>query len=193
MRKQLLLGLVGMLLPAQLVAGGLRDENLIQLLPQGFKPGWSTSQNGMDMTEFVTAPETVDSWTRLITTQIFHGRGGTPSSAFIQDWGGRMIDACPGLTHSQLTTGHRNGYMVSFIQMNCPNNPQTGKPEIVFMEAFQGKDALYSVQYAFRYQPSPAEIGSVLSFLKSQTVCDTRGTEHPCPNLAAQGLRKIQP
>jgi hypothetical protein len=180
--KKLLIGLVGLLIPNQLFAGPLSGENLIQPLPQGFKAAWSISQSGMDMTEFVLAPETIDNWTRLITTQVFHGKGDKLSSAFAQGWGKRMTNACPSLTHSQLITGLRNGYALSFVQVNCPNNPQTGKREFVFLEVFQGKDALYSVQYAFRYQPSPAEIGSALSFLKSLTVCDSRSADHPCPN-----------
>ncbi len=193
MRKLVISGLIAILTPAVLFGGELKDENLLQTMPEGFKQGWSTSHDGMDMAEFVAAHETVDTWTRLITTQIFHGKGEMPSGAFLQQWGGRMGNACPGLTHSQLTTGHRNGYTGSFVQIDCPLNPQTKKPEYVFIEDFQGKDALYVIQYAFRYEPSAAEIENAMSFMRAAIICDTRTKEHPCPDLATQGFKKIAP
>jgi hypothetical protein len=171
------------LLPMHAAAADVTNETLLQPLPSGFKQGWATSRDGMDMSEFVIPPETVEKWSRLITTQVFHGKGDTPSSVFIQGWGGRMSAACPGLTHGQLVTGHRNGYTLSFVEANCPKNPATNRPERIYIEVFQGKDALYSVQSAFRYEPSSAEVNDTLAFLQSITVCDTRLPERPCPSL----------
>lgn len=63
----------------------------------------------------------------------------------------------------------------------CPLNPQTQKPEIMWLKAIQGADALYSVQYAYRRPAEPALIGPAMSYLKSVAVCDPRKPDHPCP------------
>jgi hypothetical protein len=183
-----LLGLAGMLLPTQLFADTLPGENLVEPLPAGFKQGWSTSQNGMEMTEFVVAPETVDNWTRLITTQIFHGKGDISPADFLNGWGQRMARKCPGIAHGPFFNTQRNGYPIGLIRVDCPNGSMPGRPEIVFIEATQGKDALYVAQYAFRYLPSNEEAGAAISSIISMVVCDTRGSDHPCPDPTAQSL-----
>jgi hypothetical protein len=47
----------------------------------------------------------------------------------------------------------------------------------------KGKDALYSVQRAWRSVPSDQEVSDVMHTLSKVTVCDTRAPEHPCPSL----------
>jgi hypothetical protein len=47
----------------------------------------------------------------------------------------------------------------------------------------KGKDALYSVQRAWRAVPSDQDVANVMQALAKVTVCDTRTPEHPCPSL----------
>ena len=52
----------------------LKNENLLELMPAGFKVGFQTSHDGMNMQEWVPEGETVDNWSEMVTTQIFLGR-----------------------------------------------------------------------------------------------------------------------
>jgi hypothetical protein len=91
------------------------------------------------------------------------------------------MDACPGTTAKGIYTGQVNGYVVSMLVLKCPSNPNTGKPETTAFRVIKGKDALYSVQRAWRLVPSDQEIDEVMHALAKVTVCDTRTAEHPCP------------
>jgi hypothetical protein len=160
----------------------LQAENLLFAPPPDFKVGYESNHDNRLMTEYVPAGQTVDDWTQMLTVQIF--RGATVDSAtFLQGVGKRYMDACPGTTAKGIFTGNTNGYVVSMLQLNCPNNPGTGKPETTAFRIIKGNDALYSVQRAFRSEPSSMELDEVMHFLAKVTVCDTRSGDHPCPSF----------
>ena len=49
-------------------AAELRDENLLQLLPKGYKVDFQSKQGNMLTTEMVPQAETVNNWTEMVTT-----------------------------------------------------------------------------------------------------------------------------
>jgi hypothetical protein len=159
-------------------------ENLLFSPPKDFKVGFQSNRDNRLMTEWVPAAETVEDWTRMLTVQIY--RGATAEAAtFLQGVGKRYMDACPGTTAKGIYTGQINGYVVSMLLLKCPKNPATGKPETTAFRVIKGKDALYSVQRAWRANPSDQEVDEVMHDLAKVTVCDTRGSEHPCPSFAS--------
>jgi hypothetical protein len=95
------------------------------------------------------------------------------------------MNDCPGTTAKgkRIYTGQVNGYVVSMLLLRCPMNPHTGKPETTAFRVIKGKDALYSVQRAWRAVPSDQDVANVMEGLGKVTVCDTRTPEHPCPAL----------
>ena len=70
-----------------------------------------------------------------------------------------------------------------YLVLKCPKNPATGKPETTAFRVIKGKNALYSVQRAWRSVPSDKEIDEVMHALAKVTVCDTRTADHPCPSF----------
>jgi hypothetical protein len=62
----------------------------------------------------------------------------------------------------------------------CPVNKQTGKPELTWMKAMQGKDSFYLVQKAYKFEPSAEQMTKWGGFLDSVRVCDTRLRDRPC-------------
>lgn len=155
-------------------------ENLLLSPPTDFKIGFHSDHNSM--TEWVPSAETVDDWTQMLTVQVF--RGATVDAAtFLQGVGKRYMDACPGTTAKGVYTGQVNGYVVSMLLLKCPQNPGTGKPETTAFRVIKGRDALYSVQRAWRSVPSDQELDDVMHTLAKVTVCDTRTPEHPCPSF----------
>jgi hypothetical protein len=160
----------------------LQAENLLFAPPPGFKVGYQSSHDSRLITEYVPGGESVDDWTQMLTVQIFRG-SAVGSATFLQAVGKRYMDACPGTTAKGIFTGDTNGYVVSMLLLKCSNNPGTGKPETTAFRIIKGNDALYSVQRAFRSEPSSLELDEAMHFLAKVTVCDTRSADHPCPSF----------
>jgi len=159
----------------------LRDENLLTALPQGFKLGYQASQGNEDMAEYVPAGETVDDWSEMVTVQVFHGLGGVDLDGFAQRLATGWSNACPGGEGQRVGGATDNGYRFALWSYTCPLNPETGKPETMRLKIMSGKDALYSVQFAYRAKPSDDEDTRSGGALDKVGVCDTRSPDHPCP------------
>jgi len=146
---------------------GLQDENILLPLPHGFKPGFESDHAGMKMVEFVPAAETVDDWSRMVTEQIFYGRGRADPDALPRGMAARWSTDCPGGSASQVRLSEENGYPVSIWMFLCPTNPATSKPENMWMKVIAGTDSLYSVQYAYRSPVSKAMIPPTMTYLRA--------------------------
>jgi hypothetical protein len=170
----------------------LDAENLVFSPPQGFKVGFQSSHDRRTMVEFVPTAETVENWTQMLTVQVFRGMKAD-AATFLQGVGKLYMDACPGTTAKGIFTGTVNGYVVSMLVLKCPKYPSTGKPETTAFRAIRGKDALYSVQWAWRSVPSDQDMAAVMQGLAKVTVCDTRTAEHPCHSLDSLVPSKYPP
>jgi len=159
------------------------DENIVVPLPAGFRPGFRSSHDGMNMTEFVPAAETVDNWSRMITEQSFYRLARTGPDALPRGMARRWSSDCPGGSASRVRNTQENGYPVSIWMFLCPSNPATGEPENMWMKVIAASDSLYSVQYAYRTAVSKEMATSAMKYLHSVVVCDTRQPAHPCPEL----------
>jgi hypothetical protein len=169
--------------------GGVEGETLVQTMPGGYKVGSHQQSDGMTMQEMVPAEESVDNWSKMITTQVFPGKGNWLPSDFLIGFGQRVGAVCPGMTHSDVMVGASNRYVTGLVMLRCPVNRLTGKPETIVARAIQGKDSFYLVQIAYRYAPTHADSRFTESYLRSIIVCDTRSNDHPCPDLGGNGLR----
>lgn len=161
-------------------------ENLVFAPPQDFRVGYTSSHDNRVMTEYVPAGQSVDDWAQMVTVQIFHGATVEPAG-FLQKVGSLYMGDCPGTSAKGIFTGQSNGYVVSMLLLRCPNNPKTGKPETTAFRVIKGRDALYSVQHAWRALASDQEVEVAMHALGTVTVCDTRRAEHACPAPDAAG------
>ena len=73
LRRALLASFAGLLL-----AGGasaqLKDENLLQGMPAGYKIGFQERQGPIIITEMVPESESAEEWTEMVTSQLFIGQ-----------------------------------------------------------------------------------------------------------------------
>jgi hypothetical protein len=161
-------------------------ETLLFSPPADFKVGYSARHDNTAITEFVPNGQSVDDWAQMLTVQVFHGATVDPAT-FLGGLGARYTHACPGTSAKGIFTGQSNGYVVSMLLLRCPNNPATGKPETTAFRVIKGKDALYSVQHAWRAVTSDQEVEAAMHALATVIVCDTRTPEHDCrpPEAAA--------
>ena len=122
--------LVSALLPAAsaIADSAMQGENLLQALPHGYKIGYQTRQGQMSMSEMVPSDESVESWTSMVTTQVFHG-ARIPADAFQQRLAANLSGACSSANAVQIDAGEADGYTYALWQHVCPLNPATGKPE----------------------------------------------------------------
>lgn len=163
-------------------------EHLLFVPPEHFKVGYRSEHDGGTLTEFVAEGETVEEWSQMLTVQVFRNLDAD-APVFLERVGDHYVKDCPGTTAKGIFTGHANGYVVSMLLLKCPHNHATGRPETTAFRVIRGKDALYSVQFAWRAIPSDQDIDAVMHRLAGVSVCDTRTGQHPCaaPDSFAAG------
>jgi len=171
-------------LGASAARADLENENLIVTTPPGYKVAFRDKKPNMLMTEFVPAKETVENWTEMVTVQVFFGLKTTPEQ-FMGDMEKRWRAACPDAEEAHtVASAPENGYPTRVWLLDCPKNPETGKPEITWFKAVQGNDSFYLVQKAFKFEPSKEEITHWMGYLRNVSVCDSRIADRACPKAA---------
>jgi hypothetical protein len=157
------------------------NENLLTPTAPGYHVGFQNKKDSGQITEWVPEGQTVDNWTEILTVQIFNNMKMTPDSfmhAMEKQWDG----GCPGAGNAEpIASGDENGYPYQVWLLNCPKNPLTGKPEITWFKALQGKDSFYLVQKAFKFAPSKEQIARWIGYLEAVRVCDSRLADRACP------------
>jgi len=137
---------------------------------------------GSLIVERIPPGETVEQWTKMVTTQRFAGvivRGGS-----LEEWHEYMVGA--------LANSCRNGRSSEAIRLtvagrpaiefrgDCPLNQATGQPETYFIRAIEGSADLHVAQVAFRRVPSSADAEWARTHLASVTLCHVNSTDQVC-------------
>lgn len=193
MRNGIMAGLLvaAMFTPAAHAQSGA--EQLLRPQAKGYVQGFEHTQpNGGRMWEYVPAGQTVQNWTEMLTV---NASPPTPQMtprqylAFIeQGW----MNACPGASNHWIIEGEENGYPFAVLQLTCPNNPQSGKPEYTWFKGIKGQEHFYVVQKAFRFEPAAAQVVQWVQYLHEVRVCNERDARHPCPAPAAAPRRAAE-
>jgi hypothetical protein len=97
----------------------LRDENVITAVPSGFTIGKQGENGPMIISEFVPQGETVSSWTRMITVQVFRNIKGGDPNRFAEGFKPMWLSACPGSEVMKIRDGVENGYPFAVWQFTC--------------------------------------------------------------------------
>ena len=177
---------IALLVPSICMAQ-LRDENLLQNLPKGYKIDFQARKGNMVISEMVPESESVKNWTEMVTTQIFLGlKNATPEnfqSLMARTW----LANCKEGEVAPITKGEENGYPFSVWVQACPIHPASGKVNKTWFKAIKGNDSFYLIQKAFQFEPSEEQIGQWMQYFRSIVVCDTRLADSPCPKLEKVG------
>jgi hypothetical protein len=165
-------------------------ENLMAIVPRGWKIGFQARQGNLQITEFVPEGQTVDNWQSLLTMQIvFGGLSKTPRQVF-EESVALSRRFCPNLEAVLMTTGEENGYPFALWMQMCRNNPQVNQAEITLFKVIQGNDSFYFVHRAWRVPTvspneaipiDPNELVEWGRYMRLVGVCDTRIPERNCP------------
>ena len=144
--------------------------------------GFQRAAEGSLIVERIPPGETVERWSRMVTTQRFAGviaRGGS-----LEEWHDYMAGAlardCQRSRSSEPARLTVAGRPAIEFRGDCPLNPATGQPETYFIRAIEGPADLHVAQVAFRHVPSAAEAEWARAHLASVTLCHVNSTEQVC-------------
>lgn len=158
----------------------LENENLLVAVPPGYKVGYTKHTPKGVITEMVPSAETVETWTEMVTVQIFFGMHDSVI-AYRLRLERLWASACAGARSAPIGGGLVNGYNTMTWRLSCLLNRQTGKPEMTWFKAISGRDSFYVVQKAFKFEPAPDKAKEWVGWLHKVSVCDTRIAERKCP------------
>lgn len=156
MRKSVQFAAAALLLIAAPVLANADGRLSAAALP-GFVLGYENNDAAMDFAEWVPKGETVQAWTRMVTMIRLEGLRVTPQQ-FNQMMTDGLTKSCPGATISDVSTADIGGRPAARFRGDCPRNPATGKPEVLFHLAIAGQNDLHIRQVAFRYQPGADDV-----------------------------------
>ncbi len=156
-------------LPAQVSAA----ESLSYPKLAQFQLANTQNLEGQTFREWIPKGETLQSWRRMITIHRFSAmpqKSPRKAAEFQSALSAGWQQSCPNSGVAPIRNGVENGHQYIFWLLSCRENPQTGKPEITWVKAIDGNDALYVVQYAFRYAPSEDEVRAMARWMREVKV-----------------------
>jgi hypothetical protein len=130
----------------------------------GFVVGYEVARDGNSIVEQIPRGETVERWTRMVTTQRFAGVAGrTDGNGFLQLMLDSLQKGCPGAKVTYRRTSGKTAQM----RIDCPLNPATGLPETFFAKGMPGARDMHVAQVAFRRVPTAADVAWAERYLTS--------------------------
>ena len=161
------------LLAATVPASEAAAERLTQRAEPGFHVAFARSQGPASIQGQVPGGESVQDWSRMITTQRFAGAiaVGLSPQTMLDRLAALWPSSCPGggMTPFALRGGDANAVSARF---DCALLSGTGKPETMFFRAVAGATDLHIVQVAFRSVPTPEQVAWARAHLESVSLVD---------------------
>jgi hypothetical protein len=149
-------------------------EQLVSPALPGFVVGYEAANAEQSIREQIPAGETVQEWTRMVTTQRFGDAATRLTPTDLLGVIARNLAAtCPGSTTSEMVTRPRNGHAAAQFRADCPLLAQTGKPETFIILVVAGAEDLHAKQVAFRRVPTAADLQWAEDVLAAVALCET--------------------
>jgi hypothetical protein len=156
-----------------MLPGAQESERLVWPVARGFVVAHHQEMAQASIEEQVPKGETVENWTRMITRI---RRGPSDPMQFAIGMASSWRQACAGAKAGDPVAGPRG----VDIRIDCPRNPQTGKPETMFQRTVAGEGRLYVLQVAFRSKPSAGQAAWAQAQLDRATLCRAKSKEAAC-------------
>jgi hypothetical protein len=159
----------------------LKDENLLQSMPDGYKVGQMDKKEKVTFVEMVPKAQSVQTWTEMLTTTVYHGGIKLNLNQYYSAMSAMWKKSCKGSSGVFQSQGKENGYPFALWVLICPLNPASQKPEWTWFKAIEGNDSFYVIQKSWRMEPKQDDVVSWMKYLRKIEVCDTRLPERKCP------------
>ena len=155
-------------------------------VPDEFEVGHQARNDTTQIMELVEPPETVETWSKLVTSLMVFDGAKVGLNSFYERWRSDMRRSCPGML-DKTVEGSVDGMPAFRATLSCPKNPQTGKPENLEAILVQGQANLMMVQVAFRRPLTPSDYALIARVAGSMKICDQRNLTF-CSARAATGF-----
>lgn len=161
-------------------AGAQAGERLASPALPGFVVGYSAANAQQSIREEVPHGESVERWTRMVTTQLFAGLAARTTPA---QYGRNVIAplprACPGAKVSPMEDVTVSGRPAVRFQVDCPRNGG-GQPETFILLAIAGARDMHVKQVAMRGVTNAQVLGWARGFLAATVLCQPRDRQPGC-------------
>lgn len=151
----------------------------------GFETAHTAGNKQQWIMEQVPRGETVDDWTRMVTTQRFNDIAKrTAPDEFLGVLALNLSQACKGARSGEPIKLTVSGRPAAKMRADCPNNPRSHQPETFEILAIAGPRDMHVKQVAFRYVPAPDDIAWARSFLDAVNFCLPLSKDPACRIVA---------
>jgi hypothetical protein len=148
------------------------QEHLAARALPGFIVGYTAANAQQSIREEIPAGETVQAWSRMVTTQTFSGtaRAASPE-VYARNTTAGVSRACPGARISPIASLRVSGQPAAQFQVDCPRSAG-GRPETFILLAVAGPTGTMHVkQVAWRGGTTPQGLAWGRSFLSGVALC----------------------
>ena len=175
-------------IPAQPVDAPTAKTEMLGIdVPDEFQVGYHARNQAMEILELIEPPETVESWSRMITSQmIFDGAKDGGLESYHARWRTDLQRACPGMRETAVR-GTVDGRPAKLISVACPKMARTGQAEAFTAFLVEGQANLMIAQVAFRPPVTGPDDALIERIRGSLKVCDER-TLSSCSARKATGF-----
>lgn len=173
---------LALLLATPALAESAAEHLAAPALP-GFIQGYQAANASQSIREEIPRGETVQAWTRMVTTQRFTGlaRRATP-----EEYAGNILASvqrsCAGARTTPVSRVTVSGRPAARFQVDCPRNPAAGgHPETFILLAVAGTSGdVHVKQVAWRGGMTAADLAWGSRFLAEVTFCASSNRSPAC-------------
>lgn len=159
---------------------GRVGERVELTLPDGFVLFSDAAEPNYAIVEYAAAGENDATWVEAVSIQTLGDWAGSDPITFLQGITPLLQEFCPGILMTPFERVARLPYEAALSSVDCPVNPESGRPESYLGLVIAGQDAVYMVQYGWRGPPDPAGLTRAYRVIASARLCDTRRGDAPC-------------
>lgn len=143
----------------------------------GFVVGYSAGNAQQSIREEIPRGETVQRWTRMVTTQWFAGLAARATPAqYARTMLSKLPQQCPGARVSPVDSLTVSGRPAARFQVDCP----IGGGETFILLAVAGQRDMHVKQVAWRGPTTSAGLQWGRGFLAGTVLCNTGSREAAC-------------
>lgn len=170
------------LIVSSLAKAQLSAENLLFQAPENYVSA-SKTQNENVLTEvFLPKTESLANWTERLTVQTFQNLN-IKATLFKQIFEAKYNRACKKFFSLPVSEVKEFGYDTMVWIQSCEIADTSFKNEFLVVKAIQGKEALYVVQKAFRFEATQEQSAPWIEYLKPIRLCTANSPEAACQSF----------
>lgn len=134
------------------IAQGGKGEIFFAAIPEGWHALPRNPENSvhMQVAEWMPAGQKIESWTDMITLQVFPRFAGVDPVSFLDRLAGSYQQNCEKSGATPPLTDEVNGFPTAFRLINCTRDLTRQTGEVALFRATTGRQALYLFQRVFR-------------------------------------------